>query len=282
MPSKNRKTKGDSSNPAPSFLKQKNEQEVNFVPFPPPSPASTSIPITIVPCPPPITTQSPPVTTAPPTSIPRQTPIFTETTTTTTTAKPPVSVNASDAGEKTSWFATTTTTSPISPQHHHGSEDFLGAKGLDFDTFHYSPFSIQEDSDDDAPLAQKDLKALNVKLDTLIVSSTASSSHAYSEEAIKTFLNTLVKEQTANLDKVNKAFENFTCFFLQATKKVDKLIYKMKTFMIEINTTVESNASKAYDAIVLLNASLHKERETLEKLRTDICTDNFEFQTSIS
>lgn len=155
----------------------------------------------MAPCPPLVSTQ-------PPTSTPQQNPIFSESIITTTTAGLTVDVNTSDAGEKTSGFTTTTTT-PVSPQHH-GSEDFLGVVGFDFDTFHYSPFSIQEESDDDAPITQKDLKALNVKLDSILASSTTSSSQAYSEAAVKGMLNTLVKEHVANLPKYNKAVEDST------------------------------------------------------------------------
>ena len=112
-------------------------------------------------------------------------------TTTTTTGEPPVNVNASDAGKKTSGFVTSTTRPPVSPRPDLTSEDYLGGDGLDFDTFHYSPFSIQEESDDNAPLTQRHLKELNTKLDNLLASVAGSSRHAYSEATIKSFLDSL-------------------------------------------------------------------------------------------
>ncbi|CAI9299887.1 unnamed protein product [Lactuca saligna] len=287
---KKQKTKGDSSNPAPSSPKPKhvkksarkvripsstsseseydvahqreskddvnrNDQEVNFsITTPPISPTSTFVPITIAPCLPPISTQ-------PPTSIQLQNPIFTQTmtTTTTTTGEPFFDVNASDVGAKTSGFETFSTAPPTS-QPHNESDIPLSVDGLDFDTIQYSPFSVQGKSDDDAPVTQKDIWALIEKLESRIASSTASSSHVYSEAEVKSMLDTLVKEHAANLDKANKAVENSTRSCLQATEKIDKLIFETKRFMIEINTVAESNTSKVNDAIDNLNASLRKER----------------------
>ncbi|CAI9261330.1 unnamed protein product [Lactuca saligna] len=247
------------------------KEEVNFsIPTPPPSPTSTSVPITTTPFPPPITTQSPPVTT-------RQ-PIFTETITTTTTGKPSVNVNGSYVGAKNSSFATTYTTSPISPQPQHSSEDPLSADGLDFDMFHYSAFSIQEYSDDDAPLTKRHLKYLQWNLDSLLASSTVSSSQAYSEASVKNMLNTLVtehaanlqqankslilrmvKEHAANLQQANKAVESSTLSNQQATEKSDKLISDTKTFISELNTAAEANVVRENEAISKLNNSLRTE-----------------------
>ncbi|CAI9259714.1 unnamed protein product [Lactuca saligna] len=209
-------------------------KEVNFcIPTPPPSPISTAVPITITPCPPPVSTQ-------PPTSIPLQNPIFTQTTTTTTTTigEPFVDVNASDAGEKTLGFETFSTTPPTSQPQDHSSIP-LSANGLDFDNFHYSPFSIQGKRDDETPMTQKDTRTLTEKLESLIASSTASSSHVYSEATVKSMLDTLVKEHATNLDKAKKAVENSARSYLQTTEKINKLIFETKTFMIEINTTAE-------------------------------------------
>lgn len=49
-----------------------------------------------------------------------------------------------------------------------------------------------------------------------------------------------------------------------------------------INTTVENNATNVNDAIVNLNASLRKERESIAQLRADISAENSAFQKSIS
>ncbi|XP_023749833.1 uncharacterized protein PB18E9.04c-like [Lactuca sativa] len=176
-----------------------------------------SLCVTIAPCPPPVTTKSTPITSqpspatsTPPTSTTQPPPVYTDTTTTTTTGEPLVNVNTSDTGANTLGFVTSTTTPPVSPQPGHTFEDHIGGDGLDFDTFHYSPFSIQENSDDNAYLTQRHLKELNTKLDTLLASAIASTSHAYSEATVKNMLDTLVKEHVANLEKENKAVEDST------------------------------------------------------------------------
>ncbi|CAI9264897.1 unnamed protein product [Lactuca saligna] len=219
--------RGDSPPPYP-------QQEVPLkesVPTPPPSPTHTTIPVTITPCPPPvtkksipITSQPPPITSTPPTSTTQTLPVYTDTTTTTTTSEPLVNVNASDA-------------------------DHLGGDGLDFDTFHYSLFSILDDSDDDAPLTQRHLKELNTKLDTLLASATASTSDAYSEATVKSMLDTFSKEHATNLEKENKAVEDSTLLNQQVTEKVVKLIFETKVFMTDLNTTAEGNIMKANEAI---------------------------------
>lgn len=148
----------------------------------------------------------------------------------------------------TSGFVTSTTTPPVSPQPGHTSEDHLGSDGLDFDTFDYSPFSIQEDIDDDAPLAQRHLKELNTKLDSLLASAAASSSNSYSEATIKNLFNSLVKEHAANLDKAHKVVDDSNLLNQQTTEKVDKLISQTEVFITDLNTA-EGNTFKANEAI---------------------------------
>ncbi|CAI9268787.1 unnamed protein product [Lactuca saligna] len=139
----------------------------------------------------------PPVSTQPPTSTLHQNPIFSESTTTTNTVGPNVDVNASNAGAKISEL-----------------QDLI-----------LTPFI--------APITQKDLNALNVKLDIILTSSTASSSQAYFDAAVKGMINTLVKEHASNLDKANKAVEDSSQSCLQVTEKVDKLISNTKAFITE-------------------------------------------------
>ncbi|CAI9262244.1 unnamed protein product [Lactuca saligna] len=156
---------------------------------------------------------------------------------------------ASDAGVKTSGFETFFTTPPTS-QPQDDPDIPLGADGLDFDTFHYSLFSVQGESDDDAPVTQRHIRALFNKLESLIASSTATSIQAYYEAAVKGMLNTLKKEHAINLEKANKSVEDST---------------------LSLN-----------DAITKLSTLLRIERENLEKLHTDINADNTSFPTSIS
>lgn len=67
------------------------------------------------------------------------------------------------------------------------------------------------------------------KLDSILASSTVSSIKSYSEATVKGMLDTLVKEHATNLKKANEVVENSTQSYLQATKKVDKLVSKTKS-----------------------------------------------------
>lgn len=153
---------------------------------------------------------------------------------------------------------------------------------MDFDSFHYSPFSIQEDSDDDTPLTQRHLKDLYAKLDSLLASSTTSSTEAYSKVAIKSMLDTLVKEHAMNFILENKAVESSILSIQQAIEKGDKLISDTKIFILEVNTAAKANVVKENEAISKLSTSLRIEREKLEQLRSGISTDNTTFHSSIS
>ena len=47
---------------------------------------------------------------------------------------------------------------------------------MTFDSVYYSPFQIQSDDDDDAPVTKRHLKELHDKIDLLIASSSTSQS----------------------------------------------------------------------------------------------------------
>lgn len=64
---------------------------------------------------------------------------------------------------------------------------------MDFDTFHFSPYTIQSDDDDDALVTKSQIKAMNEKLDTLLASSSQSSTSAYSEAIVQALVAILVK-----------------------------------------------------------------------------------------
>ncbi|CAI9304132.1 unnamed protein product [Lactuca saligna] len=128
-----------------------------------PSPTTTiSTPITIVTC--------PSVTLG----ISQTPPIFNDSTTTpTTSVEAPISVNASDART--------------------GASD-------DFARFSNSSFNTKTESNDEAPVTRGQLKAIHTKLDSLLHASKASSTDDYSQETIKSLLETLTKEHSAKLE----------------------------------------------------------------------------------
>ncbi|CAI9274710.1 unnamed protein product [Lactuca saligna] len=180
-----------------------------------PSPTSTfSTPITIAPCPPVSLSVSQ-----------SQTPFFTDSTATTitTTDEPPVNVNTSDAGARASGFSVGHSTPPVSTLRRDDPETIFGGD-VNFEDFTFSPFHVVEESDEDATVTQKQFKAINDKLDSLIQSSNSSSNNAYSQEVVKALNETTLKEHAANLENANKAMEDSAKTCKEATDKVNKLI----------------------------------------------------------
>ncbi|KAL7609412.1 hypothetical protein Lser_V15G13559 [Lactuca serriola] len=185
--------------------------EVHVSTSPIPSPPIT-IPISI----PPVTS----TTQIPPTSIPVPPPIFTEATTTTTAH---VRTKVSDTGvhtdapkstsapestatpEHTTQPEPTHTTEPpvspppSSPAHESEEEEpLLGGENMNFDSVYYSPFQVQSDDDDDAPVTKRHLKELHDKIDSLIASSSTYQS-SISEAAIQKIVDAFSKAQQASL-----------------------------------------------------------------------------------
>nr|KAJ0203038.1 hypothetical protein LSAT_V11C500245520 [Lactuca sativa] len=153
------------------------------VPSPPSSPkTTTSIPITIVPMPPPVSSQASII-------IPFIIPIFTESTISHhTNATPASSVHVSDTGANTSGFSSHVTP-PISLIRIDDSEMLFGNHEDDYlDGFTYSPFQIRTDSEDEVSTVKRELKSLHEKIDQLLLASQVSTSEAYSKAVVESIL----------------------------------------------------------------------------------------------
>lgn len=144
------------------------EVELNeSVPTPPPSPTHTTMPVFLAPISPPISTQPastsplpPPVSTFPISTAPLPPPIIFQVTTTTTT-EPLARVNVSDMGAPTVGTETPITPKPLSPSSSTDSEPILSGDNFDFDSTYYSPYRLQSEDEDDAPVTRQHLKSLN-------------------------------------------------------------------------------------------------------------------------
>lgn len=107
----------------------------------------------------------------------QSTPLFTESTTTTTTITGTPPFNVFDMGTGASGVTVGPISRPISPLRTTDPDTVFGDSFDDFQDFHYSPFVVQQESDeDDAPMTKRNFKALNIKLDSLLESTKASSS----------------------------------------------------------------------------------------------------------
>ncbi|CAI9294329.1 unnamed protein product [Lactuca saligna] len=188
-----------------------------------------------------------------------QTPLFTNSNATTTTSniEPLVTINASDAGERASDFAAGHSTPPASPFRQNDPYMIYGDDDEDFAGLTYSPFNIRTESDDEAPVMGRKLKAIHKRLDLLLQASKASSNDDYSQATIKSLLETLTKEHSTNLEKMNKA--------------------------VDASTSVCNNMTeKANEVISSLGSTLKREKAKLQEVRTGLPTDHVEFNSSIS
>ncbi|CAH1431384.1 unnamed protein product [Lactuca virosa] len=258
--------RGDSPPPSPADQVNRNS---------PPSSPTRSVPITIAPCPPPIFS-----TTV--TSKPIPTPLFIKITTTTTTpTEPQVRVNVSDTGAPTSGTETPITSKPLSPPHSNESDTVIGGEDADFDSFYFSPYRVQSDDDDDAPVTKRHLKDLNEKLDKLIASASSSSTTEYIEAAVKALFSTLVKEHQDSIEKATKAVDASTTSCQKAAENVDKIIYDAQVFLDSLQAAAQKNANMVNATIKDLTTTLQEEHKHFESIRKGIQADNAEFVSSV-
>ncbi|CAI9277044.1 unnamed protein product [Lactuca saligna] len=171
------------------------------VPSPPPSPKSTSIPITIAPFPPPVISSQP-------TMVPISTPILTTSTTNPITSTiPNASVNVSDMGA-TILVLTTPVSSSLSSIRNDDLKMIFAedSDGDDLGGFTYSQFHIRTDSEDEASISIGKLKAIHEKLDQLLLASKASSSDSYSKAMVESLFERIMKAHEENAKKMNASF----------------------------------------------------------------------------
>ncbi|XP_023760537.1 cell wall protein DAN4-like [Lactuca sativa] len=226
-----------------------------------------------------------PITTSQPsTTIPISVPIFSEATTTTTTG---VRTYISDTGAHSS--APTTeppvTTKPLSPTQFTKTNIVLGGEDLEFDSTYFSPYLVQSDDDEDAPVIKRHLKAVTEKLDQLLSSSSTS---AYSESSLKALFSSVVKEHDASLSAAEKAIEPSTsqCHKAssiveastkeckEATAKVDKLISEAQLFLDSLQAAAQKNSHAMNASVDNLQRSLQAERTNIEAARKAIEATN--------
>lgn len=110
--------------------------------------------------------------------------------------EPPILVNTSDVGVGTSGFTTSHISTPISPLHQDDPDMIYGDVEDDLVGFTFSPFTIMNDNDDEAPVTKGQLKAMHEKLDSLLKASKPSSTNDYSQASFKSILETLIKEHS--------------------------------------------------------------------------------------
>ncbi|CAI9293451.1 unnamed protein product [Lactuca saligna] len=153
-------------------------------------------------------------------------------------------------------------TPPISPLRQNG-QDMIFGDDDDFARFTYSPFKIRSQSDDESPITRGQLKAINETLDSLLHATNTSSTNDYSQATIKSILDTLTNEHSSNLENMNKAVDASAILYNNMTEKLNKLINHAQVFMEKFESSIESNTTKANEAISILGLTLKTEKVKL-------------------
>ncbi|KAL7587069.1 hypothetical protein Lser_V15G40116 [Lactuca serriola] len=256
--------------------------------FSPPKTIPTSIP--------PIT----PTTQIPTTSIPIP-PIFTEATTTTTAE---VRTNVSDTGvhtdapkstpapeptptpETTQPEPTNNTAPPASPPPSspgpasEEEEPLLGGENMNFDLVYYSPFQVQSDDNNDAPVTKRHLKELHDKIDSLIASSSTSQS-SLSEAAVQKIVDGFSKAQQDSLASATTDINASTKAYQAATKKVDKLFTDASFLLKSLQESANAAKTTLEPIVHQLATSVSTELKSFASLRQTLSDDNSAFRTTI-
>ena len=97
---------------------------------------------------------------------------------------------------------------------------------------------------------------MNEKLDTLLASSSQSSTSAYSDTAIKALVATLVQQHEASIEKATKAVNAST---KRATETVEKLILDAKMLLESVQALSQQNANLVNATIDKITSTLHAE-----------------------
>ncbi|KAL7588162.1 hypothetical protein Lser_V15G40899 [Lactuca serriola] len=259
-----------------------------------------------------------PVTTIPKTSFPIPPPIFTDTTTTTTkvttnvsdtgvhtsttetppiteppqtetqhttepthTQPPPETTPTNTQPEPTKTTTPPASPPPPSPDHaSDGDNPFLGGENMTFDSVYFSPFQVQSDDEDDAPVTKKHLKELNEKVDLLLATSTNSQS-SLSEAALQKIVDAFSRAQhdsvalaTATIDAYTKARE-------AATAKVDKLFNDASSLLKSLQESADSTKTTLEPIVQQLATFVSTELQSFANLRQSISDDNSALRASI-
>lgn len=99
------------------------------------------------------------------------------------------------------------------------------------------------------------------KIDQLLLASKTSSSEAYSKATVESLFERIMKEHSANAEKITKAVVDSAEVCKITTEKVDKQIFETTTFMENFRTTFDSNTTKANESLQSLGSLFKLRRE---------------------
>ncbi|KAL7597501.1 hypothetical protein Lser_V15G22287 [Lactuca serriola] len=178
---------------------------------------------------------------------------------------------------------TTPPTSPPPPSPGHASDGdnpFLGGEHMTFDSVYYSPFQVQSDDDEDAPVTKKHLKELHEKVDLLIASSSNSQS-SLSEAALQKIVDAFSRAQQDSVASATAAIDASTKACEAATEKVDKLFSDASTLLQSLQESATATKTTLEPIVQQLATFVSTELKSFATLRQSLCDDNSALRASI-
>ncbi|KAL7611656.1 hypothetical protein Lser_V15G06890 [Lactuca serriola] len=261
------------------------------VPSPPPTIATsiptiipnTTIPPTSFPIPPPIfttATETPPETETPPITEPPQTETQ-HTTEPTHTQTPPETNPTPTQPEPTKTTTPLASPPPPSPENaSDGENPYLGGENMNFDSVYYSPFQVQSDEEDDAPVTKKHLKELNEKLDLLLASSSNQQS-SLSEAALQKIVDAFSRAQHDSVASATAAIDASTKACEAATEKVDKLFSDASILLKSLQESADATKTTLEPIVQQLAKFVSTELTSFATLLQSLSDDNSALRASI-
>lgn len=144
----------------------------------------------------------------------------------------------------------------------------LGGEDVNFDTLYYSPYQLESDGEEDAPVTKPHLKEMNEKLDKILDSS--STHDPSSKSAMKSLMATWVKDHEASISKATSAIDASVKVCTGATEKVDKLISQEKelfeVFRKNLSSDQVKNQAFVFDHLDKLQEDLALESKVMDEL----------------
>ncbi|KAL7582299.1 hypothetical protein Lser_V15G44719 [Lactuca serriola] len=199
----------------------------------------------------------------------------------TTTQTPPEPTLTHTQPEPT--HTTTPPASPPPPSPGHASDGdnpFLGGENMQFDSVYYSPFQVQSDDDEEAPVTKKHLKELHEKVDLLIASSSNSQS-SLSEAALQKIVDAFSRAQHDSVASATAAIDASTKACEAATEKVDKLFSDASSRLKSLQESADVTKTTLEPIVQQLATFVSTELKSFATLRQSISDDNLALRASI-
>lgn len=151
---------------------------------------------------------------------------------------------------------------------------------MTFDSIYYSPYQVQSDDNNDAPVTKKHIKELHEKIDNLIASSSSSRSNIL-EATIQGLVDSFTKTHEASINSTTAAIEASTKACAAVTEKVKKLFHDADNLLQSLQGAADSSAAKVDSVVEKLATSFASEQQFIASLRQSLEADNKSFQATV-